>query len=207
MATILKAQGLQPLGFEARNNTETPVVNRDTLRELTVFGLLLAIGVLGRWAQPEWNFTPTAAVAALGGYYFRRLLPAVLLPLSVLVISDVLLAPHDSWPVFATVQLMMLVPMLIGRSARDTSGSPAAWRWALCGVVPATAFYVATNFAVWAFTGLYEKTLAGLAQCYVAAVPFYRMMLAGDVFYLIVLGGCLAIARATSRSAAFAVTR
>jgi len=182
-------------------------VNRDTLRELTVFGLLLAIGVLGRWAQPEWNFTPTAAVAALGGYYFRRLLPAVLLPVSVLVISDVLLAPHDSWPVFATVQLMMLVPMLIGRSARDASGAPAAWRWAMCGVVPATAFYVVTNFAVWAFTGLYAKTLAGLEQCYVAAVPFYRAMLAGDVFYLIVLGGCLAIARAASTSTAVAARR
>lgn len=182
-------------------------MNRDTLRELTVFGLLLAIGVLGRWAQPEWNFTPTAAVAALGGYYFRRLLPAVLLPVSVLVISDVLLAPHDSWPVFATVQLMMLVPMLIGRSARDASGAPAAWRWAMCGVVPATAFYVVTNFAVWAFTGLYAKTLAGLEQCYVAAVPFYRAMLAGDLFYLIVLGGCLAIARAASTSTAVAARR
>jgi hypothetical protein len=182
-------------------------VNRDTLRELTVFGLLLAIGVLGRWAQPEWNFTPTAAVAALGGFYFRRLLPAVLLPVSVLVISDVLLAPHDSWPVFATIQLMMLVPVLIGRSARDRSGPQAAWRWVLCGVVPATAFYVVTNFAVWAFTGLYEKTLAGLAQCYVAAVPFYRAMLAGDVFYLIVLGGCLAIAHAASKSTRMAAAR
>jgi hypothetical protein len=104
--------------------------------------------------------------------------------------------------------MMMLVPMLIGRSARAASGTKAAWRWALCGVVPATAFYVATNFAVWAFTGLYEKTLAGLAQCYLAAVPFYRTMLAGDVFFLIVLGGCLAIARAASKSAAaIAATR
>jgi len=207
MTSRLKAQGLQPLGFVALNNTEPRVVNRDTLRELTVFGLLLAIGVLGRWAQPDWNFTPTAAVAALGGYYFRRLLPAVLLPVSVLVISDVLLAPHDSWPVFATVQLMMLVPMVIGRSARNATGWQSAWRWALCGVAPATAFYLVTNLAVWAFTGLYEKTLAGLAACYVAAVPFYRAMLAGDVFYLIVLVGCLAIARATSKATTFAATR
>lgn len=182
-------------------------MNRDTLRELTVFGLLMAIGVLGRWAQPEWNFTPTAAIAALGGYYFRRLLPAVLLPVAVLVISDVVLAPHDSWPVFATIQLMMLVPMAIGRSARELSGARAAWRWTLCGVLPATAFFVVTNFAVWAFTGLYDKSLAGLEQCYIAAVPFYRAMLAGDVFYLIVLGGCLAIAHATSRATAVSTTR
>jgi hypothetical protein len=31
-------------------------------------------------------------------------------------------------------------------------------------------------------------------QCYVAAVPFYRWMLAGDVCYLVALFGCLALA-------------
>ena len=39
-------------------------MNRDTWRELAVFGLLLALGVIGRWAQPTWNFTPLAAVTA-----------------------------------------------------------------------------------------------------------------------------------------------
>jgi hypothetical protein len=179
---------------------ETKIVNRDTLRELAVFGLLLAIGVLGRWAQPDWNFTPIAAVTVLGGFYFRRLLPAVLLPLSILAISDLLLVPHDSWPVLVTVHAMMIVPLFLGRSARGASGRQAAWRWGLCGVVPATAFFVVTNLAVWAFTGLYAKTFAGLTACYVAAVPFYRTMLAGDLFYLAVLLGCLAIARATSKT-------
>lgn len=182
-------------------------MKRDNLRELTVFGLLLAIGVLGRWAQPEWNFTPIAAVTALGGFYFRNLLPAVLLPVSILAISDVLLAPHDSWPVLISVHVMMIVPLLIGRSARNTSGWQSAFRWGLCGLVPATAFFVVTNFAVWAFTGLYEKTFVGLTACYVAGVPFYRMMLVGDVFYLTVLLGCLVLARATSKTPALATAR
>ena len=175
-------------------------MNRETLRELIVFGLLLAIGVLGRWAQPDWNFTPLAAVAALGGYYFRNLLPAVLLPASVLAVSDLWLPAHDNWPVMVSVHVMMFVPLLLGRSARNTTGWQAAWRWGLCGVAPATAFFVVTNFAVWAFQSNYEKTLSGLVQCYVAAVPFYRSMLAGDVFYLVVLAGCLMIAREMSRS-------
>jgi hypothetical protein len=182
-------------------------VNRDTLRELAVFGLLLAIGVLGRWAQPDWNFTPIAAVTVLGGFYFRRLLPAVLLPVSILAISDLLLVAHDSWPVLVTVHAMMILPLLLGRSARGTSGRQAAWRWGLCGVVPATAFYVVTNFSVWAFTGLYVKTFAGLSACYVAAVPFYRTMLLGDMFYLAVLLGCLAIARTTSKTPAVATAK
>lgn len=182
-------------------------MNRETLRELTVFGLFVAIGVLGRWAQPEWHFTPTAALAALGGYYFRSLWPAVLLPVTTLVVSDVVLAPHDSWPVLASIQLAMLVPVLIGRSARNTQGAQAAMRWALCGVLPATVFFLVTNFAVWLFTGLYEKSWAGLEACFVAAVPFYRTMLAGDVFYLIVLGGCLVVAQALSHRLVIAPSR
>ena len=44
--------------------TREKIVNRDSLRELTVFALLLAIGVLGRWYELAWNFTPLAAVTA-----------------------------------------------------------------------------------------------------------------------------------------------
>ena len=122
-------------------------MNRQTLRELAVFGLLLAIGVLGRWVQPDWNFTPLAAVTVIGGYYFRNLLPAVLLPVSILAVSDLALPAHDSWGVQLSVHLMMLVPLALGRFTRGAEGWQAAGRWALCGLVPATAFYVVTNFA------------------------------------------------------------
>jgi hypothetical protein len=47
---------------------------------------------------------------------------------------------------------------------------------------------------VWAFESDYPKTLAGLYACYLAAVPFFRSMLAGDLFYLAVLFGCAAVA-------------
>lgn len=60
--------------------------------------------------------------------------------------------------------------------------------------MPATLFYITTNFAVWAYEGSYEKSLAGLLECYWAAVPFYRWMLAGDVFYLAAMLACCVIA-------------
>jgi hypothetical protein len=64
----------------------------------------------------------------------------------------------------------------------------------LCGIVPATAFFVVTNLVHWSATSMYEHTWAGLMNCYAAAVPFYRIMLAGDVFYLALLVGCLVLA-------------
>jgi hypothetical protein len=170
-------------------------MNQQTRRELLVFSLLLAFGVVGRWAQPEWNFTPLAAIAALGGYYFRNWLPAVLLPWSMLVVSDMLLAPHDNFIAALSVYAMALLPVTLGRAARGAQGWRQVAIGGMCGVVPATAFFVVTNFAVWASKSLYEPTLAGLAECYVSALPFYRGMLRGDVCYVSLAVACVAAAQ------------
>lgn len=170
--------------------------NKDNLRDLSVFGLLLAIGVAGRWAQPDWNFTPLAAVTVIGGYYFRSLLAAVLLPVGILAVSDLILPAHNSVAVQISVHVMMLVPLLLGRMAQHSQGWQRVSLGVLGGVLPATAFFVVTNFVHWASTGMYEKSLTGLTVCYVAGLPFYRAMLAGDVFYLAVLVTCLTIATA-----------
>ncbi len=175
-------------------------MNRNNLRELTVFALLLAIGVVGRWYALAWNFTPLAAVTLLGGLYFRQVLPAVLLPLGILTISNLLLPAYPQWQVQLSVYAMVLVPLALGRAARGAQGQERpGWQrakhFALCGFVPATLFFAVTNFAVWAFTPYYQKTLAGLANCYVAGLPFYRWMLAGDLFFLGVLAGCLVLAQ------------
>jgi len=171
-------------------------MNRDNLREVTVFVLLLAIGVVGRWYQMAWNLTPLAAVTVLGGYYFRQLLPAVLLPIGILTVSNLILPAYSHWQVYAAVYAMMIVPLALGRAARAEEGG-RQWtkHFALCGLVPATLFFVVTNFAVWAFTPYYQKTLVGLANCYWMALPFYRQMLAGDLFFLTLLAGCLAFAQ------------
>jgi hypothetical protein len=47
---------------------------------------------------------------------------------------------------------------------------------------------------VWAFESDYPKTAAGIIESYVAGLPFFRAMLAGDLFYLSVIFGCAAIA-------------
>jgi hypothetical protein len=177
-------------------------MNRETRRDLLVFSLLLAFGVLGRWAQPVWNFTPLAAVTAVGAFTFRNWLPAVLLPSAMLVISDLWLPMHDSRLVVIAVHLSAVFPLMLGRVARNSEGWRLALAWGLCGFVPATAFFLATNFAVWASKSLYEPTLAGLIDCYVKALPFYRTMLAGDVCYVALAAACLAAAHVMDRRTA-----
>ena len=174
-------------------------MTRESRRELLVFSLLLAFGVLGRWAQPAWNFTPLAAVAALGGYYFRSWLPAILLPWSMLTISDTILSSHDSGWVQVSVFAMALIPVALGRAARSREGWRKALCWGMCGFVPATIFFLVTNFAVWATKSLYLPTLEGLGECYIRALPFYRAMLAGDVCYVSLAVACVAAAQLLER--------
>jgi hypothetical protein len=164
--------------------------------DLSVFALLIAIGVAGRWGQPQWCFTPTAAAAIFAGFYFSRAAVAALVPLAILGISDLALPTYNNIPVMLATYAVMTVPVWLGRMLRERpNGWPAAiWRWAACGIVPATLFFLVSNFAVWAFQSDYEKSLAGIARCYRAAVPFYRWMLAGDVFYIAILFGCWAMA-------------
>jgi len=172
---------------------------QQNLQDLLVFALLIAIGVAGRWGQPEWCVTPTAAAAIFAGLYFSRVAIAVMVPITILAISDLLLPAYNSIPVMIATYAVMIVPVWFGRSQRGEHPRwVAASRWMLFGLLPATLFYLVSNFAVWAFQSDYERSLAGLARCYWAAVPFYRWMLAGDIFYLTVLLGCLAIAGATN---------
>lgn len=168
--------------------------NRDNLREVSVFFLLLAIGVVGRWIQPDWNFTPLLAATVMGGYYFRSVLPAVILPVAILTISNLALDGYENIYVLLSVYAATIVPLALGRWSRGSERWYLAGKLVLCGVVPATAFFIITNFVHWISTSMYVHDWAGLMNCYAAAVPFYRTMLAGDIFYLALLMGCLSLA-------------
>ena len=54
-------------------------------------------------------------------------------------------------------------------------------------------FFVFTNLAVWLSGQLYPLTGSGLAACYVAAIPYYRNSVLGDMLFSTVLFGGLAL--------------
>jgi hypothetical protein len=66
-------------------------------------------------------------------------------------------------------------------------------------------FYLISNFGVWLF-GLnlanqpYPKTLAGLAECYVAALPFLHGTMAGDWAFMAVFAVAIVLVRQTANT-------
>ena len=181
-------------------------MKRQDLLLLAVFCLLIAIGAAGRLGQPMWNFTPLAAVGLFAGRYFANTGIAIAVPLIALLIGDLVSPSHTNFGVMLAVYGSLAMPALLGRwlrrpvvkecpvKERPVSQRRHIARWVTCLLAPSLIFFVTTNFAVWALHGYYAKTFAGLVECYVAAIPFYRTMLTGDLIYSAMLFGGAALA-------------
>ncbi len=143
---------------------------------------LAALAVVSRLVPHPMNFAPIAALALFGGAYFDRRF-AFVLPFAVLIVSDLFIGFYDgvAW-VYGSFFLVGLVGWWL-RGRRSLGATAGA---TLTGSV---LFFIVTNFGVWLEGRLYSPDFAGLVNCYVAAIPFFRNTLAGDAFYVATLFG------------------
>jgi len=149
---------------------------------------LVVVGVALRVMPHPWNFAPIGAIALFGGAKFERRSFAIGVPLLTMLIGDAFIGFHSAMPViYATYALIAVIGMLL----RDRQTIPAVGGAVL---LSSTVFYLTTNFAVWAMGTTYAKTAAGLAACYIAAIPFFGNTLASDALYSAIFFGLFAIA-------------
>jgi hypothetical protein len=162
-------------------------------RLLVLLSAILVAAALRLLPHPP-NFTPIGAMALFGGAYLGRRWLAFAAPIGALLLSDLVLGfYHGMVTVYATVALIVLVgwvalsrvsPLRVGAAALASS----------------ILFFVVTNFGMWLFSGFYPLTAAGLAACYVAAIPFFQNTVAGDLFYSgLLFGGFALLERAVPR--------
>jgi Family of unknown function (DUF6580) len=153
--------------------------------DLAMLAFLVGIDVAARLLPHAPGIWPVAATALFAGRVFRMPALALVVPLAATALSNVAL-PGDDWRVTLVVYAAILVPAIAGILARR-------WRGALPVVAAMVSssliFFIATNFAVWAFNGMYPMTFDGLAQCYVAALPFLDKTVFGDLAWTAVLFG------------------
>lgn len=179
--------------------------------ELLVFALIVAVGASSRlWLQELPNFKPVAALALFAGFYFRRFWLAVVAVVVIMLVSDSWLGAYD-WrltiSVYGSLGLASLIGWFVQRWARkagDADRPAGGRRWlqfAAASVVMSTTFFVLTNGAVWCIGGWYSGDLLGLAQCYVAAIPFYRATLIGDLMFTGAIMGVYQLAVVMVRAA------
>lgn len=179
-------------------------MREQTTKDLLVFSLLVTIGVVGRLAQPEVCVTPIAATGLLAGYLFRRPVVAALVPLTAMLISDLMLPGYQAFGVMLAVYAALASSALLGAWLRKGSGVAWLGKLTACSLLPATVFFLTSNFAVWAWSTApyYEKSAAGMVHCYTMALPFFARMMTGDMAFTALLFGAALAAGAMSRQAA-----
>jgi hypothetical protein len=159
------------------------------VRFVTLVGIVLAAAAMRLLPHPP-NVTPIAAIALFGGAHFASKRAALAVPLLAMWLSDLVLGfgVHRVMPfVYASFALIVV----LGRLIRDRRSALAVGAAALTGSV---LFFVITNVGVWLVGDLYPRTVEGLVACYVAAIPFFRNTLAGDLLYAGALFGGFALA-------------
>ncbi|MSP46710.1 MAG: hypothetical protein EXQ83_12870 [Xanthobacteraceae bacterium] len=172
-------------------------LRNDLLMALFLIGLC----VVARLLLHVPNVSPVAASALFAGMMLRHRPLALAVPLAGMLIGDMLVGFYH-WQVMIVVYAALVLPAVAGILLRHSR--------ALRVVVPAVLgcsllSFIATNFAVWAFAGLYSLDAAGLIQCYVAALPFLKYTIAGDLFWAAVLfGGAWLVQRLATRTTAVA---
>lgn len=156
------------------------------LRPFVLVALILA-AALSRLVPHPMNFAPIAAMGLFGGAWLTHRWAGFVAPMAALLLSDFFLGFYDGmWVVY----LALAASVVIGWGLRAKKTPLRIVGSALAGSV---LFFVVTNFAVWAMSGMYPHTGAGLVACYVAAIPFFGNTLAGDLFYAAVLFGGFAL--------------
>jgi len=162
--------------------------------------VVLLLGLLGGVAAAQLlphpaGVSPVAAMALFAGACFHSRGAALLVSLGGFALAGLAiglvsgdwergfhaLAPavYGSWALSVALGWWL-------RSRRSAAHIAAA------SVAGSLLFFAITNYAVWATYETYPHTLAGLAACYLAGLPFLARGLVGDLAYAGALFGALA---------------
>ncbi|HEY1341551.1 MAG TPA: DUF6580 family putative transport protein [Bryobacteraceae bacterium] len=148
---------------------------------------LTVLGAVARILPHPPNFAPVGGLSLFAGGRLRGW-QAFLLPLVLMAVTDPLLGGYTLATPF--VYGSFLINVWIGTHLRSTTNPLAIGAAATVGSLQ---FFLLSNLPSWFAGTMYPHTLAGLGQCYVAAIPFYGRTLASDLLYSAALFGLHAL--------------
>ncbi|TAH00073.1 MAG: hypothetical protein EAZ15_09900 [Sphingobacteriales bacterium] len=144
------------------------------------------------------NFTPIGAIALFGGTYFTTKYKAYLVPLLILLVSDIFVTYSytGQWTLFydgflwvyASFAIMVFIGSLIKKVNAGT---------VLLGAMASVlVHWLLTDIQPWLAGTLYNKDITGYYQSLIAAIPFERNLLLGNLVYGALLYGGFELAQA-----------
>jgi hypothetical protein len=141
-------------------------------KEIFPISLILILAFARLIPHPP-NFTPIIAVAIISGYFFKNFNLSALTLLVAMLISDLFIGFYEN-VIFVYASLLLITFIFHKISYKINFKNLFIY-----GFAGSVIFFVVSNFGVWALGSpgvydiAYEKSLSGLIQCYILAIPFF----------------------------------
>jgi len=148
-----------------------------------VITLMVFIAAFVRLLPHPPNFAPIASIALFGGAYFVKKSTAFIIPLTAMFLTDAIIGFYSSaWLTYLSFALIVVLGIVMLKKV-------SLKNLIIASLTASVSFFAITNFGVWALGTLYPKTMAGLLESYVSAIPFFQNSLLGDLFFVGVMFG------------------
>ena len=141
-------------------------------KEIFPISLILILAFARLIPHPP-NFTPIIAVAIISGYFFKNINLSLLTLLIAMLISDLFIGFYEN--VIFVYASLLLITFVFHKISNKINFKNLF----IYGFAGSLIFFVVSNFGVWAlgspgvFNIPYDKTLNGLIECYILAIPFF----------------------------------
>ena len=141
-------------------------------KEFFPIGLILIL-VFARLIPHPPNFTPIIAVAIVSGYFFKNINLSLLTLLVAMLVSDLFIGFYEN--VIFVYASLLLITFVFHKISNKINFKNLF----IYGFAGSLIFFAVSNFGVWALGSpgvydiAYEKSLSGLIECYILAIPFF----------------------------------
>ena len=135
--------------------------------------MLILILALSRLIPHPMNFTPVIAVAIMSGYFFKNIYLSFATLIVSMLIADLFLGFYEN------MVFVYLALLLISFGFYKLSKKINFKNLFIYGFAGSVIFFIISNFGVWALGSPslsnlpYDRTLSGLIECYIFAIPFF----------------------------------
>jgi hypothetical protein len=128
------------------------------------------------------NFEIVTALALVAGVFLGGSF-ILIVPLGIIAISDIYLGNTSilifTWSAFIAIGVF---GWLLRK--RKAFNCHFVAQMTAMGIISSLFFYIYTNFGWWLLTNMYPPTFEGLIYCYIAALPFLKTNLLGNLFFV-----------------------
>ena len=141
-------------------------------KEFFPIGLILILAFARLIPHPP-NFTPIIAVAIVSGYFFKNINLSLLILLVAMLVSDLFIGFYEN-VIFVYLSLLLITFVF-----HKISNKINFKNLFIYGFAGSLIFFAVSNLGVWALGSpgvydiAYERSLSGLIECYILAIPFF----------------------------------